>query len=170
MDETNARASQSFHVILASVSFMNLFIFVYLLYLLHTRFVTDVCEPLALFLLGYHSLPDHLFQSQSLGGLHSDDWKVSWIIKRQLGQLVVVEEDEASLLEDENETSSVLRLRPWRLHGSVAHLNSLMNVKRGVSAGSRLLEDVHSAVNGEYFPATPKSSACTSSTRFLSQF
>jgi hypothetical protein len=95
---------QGFYIILAAVFPLSLLICIHLAGLLQARLLIDMCEPLALFLLGYHSLPVHLFQSQPLSGLHRDDWKVPWISKRQFGQLVVVGEEEASLPEDEHKT------------------------------------------------------------------
>jgi hypothetical protein len=52
---------QGFHVVLAAVFIINLFILIYLAILLRVRLIPDLCEPLVLFILGYHSLPDELF-------------------------------------------------------------------------------------------------------------
>jgi transcriptional regulator of nitric oxide reductase len=49
------------HLVLASVFAINLFIFIYLAILQRFRLMTDLREPLILFILRYHSRPGRLF-------------------------------------------------------------------------------------------------------------
>jgi hypothetical protein len=105
---------EAFISVLLLAFLVNVFILVYLGIVLRVRLITDLCEPLTLFVLGYHSPPDNLFQSLPQDGLNKSDLAKTWIVKREYGQLVVVGQDEATAVEPDEETSSMMRLRPWK--------------------------------------------------------
>ncbi|CAN9192379.1 unnamed protein product [Alternaria alternata] len=78
-------------VVLALTLLINIFIFIYFAVLLRIRLITDICEPLVLFILGYHSPPqDGLFRGLPQEGPQKRDMRVDWIVKRKGEQLVVV--------------------------------------------------------------------------------
>ncbi|CAE7034196.1 hypothetical protein P3342_007248 [Pyrenophora teres f. teres] len=83
-------------VVLCLTLLINLFIFVYLSFSLRVRLITDLCEPLVLFILGYHSPPSEgLFKGLPQEGPQKSDLSVDWIVKRKDDQLVVVGKGEA---------------------------------------------------------------------------
>jgi hypothetical protein len=85
--------------------------------MLRVRLITDICEPLLLFVLGSQSSPSHLFQSTAQEGLHKEDYAQPWIMKRQEGELVVVGKDKADAMELDSQGRSSLRMRTtkgWR--------------------------------------------------------
>ncbi|KAF2108286.1 hypothetical protein BDV96DRAFT_587524 [Lophiotrema nucula] len=86
---------KGFFVILASVFLMNLLIFTYFAVIAQVGFITDICEPLVLFLLGYHSLADDLFDEGAGIRPQKKSYAVPWLVKKRYGQLVVVGQDEA---------------------------------------------------------------------------
>jgi hypothetical protein len=104
---------KAFLSVLLLAFLVNLFVLIYFGVVLRVRLITDLCEPLTLFLLGYHSPPDNLFQGLPQDGPHKSDFSKTWIVKREYGQLVVVGQDEATAVEPDEETSSMTRLRPW---------------------------------------------------------
>ncbi|KAI4714298.1 hypothetical protein J4E89_001748 [Alternaria sp. Ai002NY15] len=78
-------------VVLALTLLINIFILIYFAVLLRIKLITDLCEPLVLFVLGYHSPPsDGLFQGRPQEGPQKRDMQVDWIVKRKGEQLVVV--------------------------------------------------------------------------------
>ncbi|EOA84484.1 uncharacterized protein SETTUDRAFT_111827 [Exserohilum turcica Et28A] len=82
---------KAFLVVLALTLLINLFILFYLSFVLRIRLITDLCEPLVLFVLGYHSPPsDGLFKGLPQEGPRTSDLTVDWIVKRSNDQLVVV--------------------------------------------------------------------------------
>jgi hypothetical protein len=93
--------AQGFFVILAAVFVVNVVILVYFTAIMRVRFIVDICEPLVLFLLGYHSLADNLFSGDAEIRPRKETFSVPWIVKARYGQLVVVGQDEA----DEKEQS-----------------------------------------------------------------
>jgi hypothetical protein len=83
--------TQALLVVLALTLLINIFIFIYFAVLLRIRLITDICEPLVLFILGYHSPPqDGLFRGLPQEGPQKRDMRVDWIVKRKGEQLVVV--------------------------------------------------------------------------------
>ncbi|KAF2821931.1 hypothetical protein CC86DRAFT_448407 [Ophiobolus disseminans] len=106
----------AFHIVLLSVFLINIFILIYLGVMLRVRLITDLCEPLVLFLLGYHSPPDNLFRGLPHDGVNKTDFLAPWCVNRQLGQLVVVGENDSIATGDDEGTRFGLRLRrrPWR--------------------------------------------------------
>ncbi|KAF1937476.1 hypothetical protein EJ02DRAFT_437830 [Clathrospora elynae] len=87
---------KAFLVVLALTLLINLFILGYLAIVLRVRLITDLCEPLVLFILGYHSFPGKgLFEGLPQEGPQKSDLKEQWIVKRVGGQLVVVGRGEA---------------------------------------------------------------------------
>lgn len=83
-------------VVLVLTLVINLFIFFYLALRMRVRLITDLCEPLVLFILGYHSPPaDGLFKGLPQEGPQKSDLRVDWIVKRSGDQLVVVGKGEA---------------------------------------------------------------------------
>ena len=83
-------------VVLCLTLLINIFIFGYLCFSLRVRLITDLCEPLVLFILGYHSPPaDGLFKGLPQEGPQNSDLRVDWIVKRKNDQLVVVGRSEA---------------------------------------------------------------------------
>jgi hypothetical protein len=82
--------------VLALTLLINIFILTYFAVLLRIKLITDLCEPLVLFILGYHSPPaDGLFRGLPQEGLQKADMRVDWIVKRKGERLVVVGMDEA---------------------------------------------------------------------------
>ena len=78
-------------VVLALTLLINIFILIYFAVLLRIKLITDLCEPLVLFVLGYHSPPsDGLFQGRPQEGPQKRDMQVDWIVKSKGEQLVVV--------------------------------------------------------------------------------
>ena len=78
-------------VVLALTLLINIFILIYFAVLLRIKLITDLCEPLVLFVLGYHSPPsDGLFAGRPQEGPQKRDMQVEWIVKRKGEQLVVV--------------------------------------------------------------------------------
>ncbi|KAI4945005.1 hypothetical protein J4E91_008350 [Alternaria rosae] len=78
-------------VVLALTLLINIFIFIYFAVMLRIKLITDLCEPLVLFVLGYHSPPsDGLFMGRPQEGPQKRDMQVDWIVKRKGEQLVVV--------------------------------------------------------------------------------
>jgi hypothetical protein len=77
--------------VLALTLLINIFILIYFAVLLRIKLITDLCEPLVLFILGYHSPPaDGLFKGLPQEGPQKSDMRVDWIVKRKGEQLVVV--------------------------------------------------------------------------------
>lgn len=82
---------KAFLVVLLLTLLINLFILIYFSILLRVRFITDLCEPIVLFILGYHSpSSDGLFKGLPQEGPRKEDLRVPWIVKRKNEQLVVV--------------------------------------------------------------------------------
>ena len=75
---------------------INLFVFISLSLLLRVRLITDLCEPLVLFVLAYHSMPEEgLFEGVPQEGPQRADLGKERIVKRKNDELVVVEKEEA---------------------------------------------------------------------------
>jgi hypothetical protein len=89
---------------------VNLFILIYLAILLRVKLITDLCEPLVLFLLGYHSPPGTLFHGLPHDGVHGHDYLEPWAVKRHFGQLMVVGKDENAAVENARDRGFWLRL------------------------------------------------------------
>ena len=53
--------------------------------------VLDICEPLVLFLLGYHTVPEGLFSGLSGSGVHRKDIGKQWALQERDGELVVTD-------------------------------------------------------------------------------
>jgi hypothetical protein len=94
--ERGLHNQQAFLLVLALTLLIKLFIFIYLSLLLRVRLITDLCEPLVLFVLGYHSAPSEgLFKGLPQEGPQRADLGREWIVKRKNDQLVVVGKEEA---------------------------------------------------------------------------
>ncbi|CAO2655079.1 Nn.00g118120.m01.CDS01 [Neocucurbitaria sp. VM-36] len=102
MSGSDNRFQRIFLAVLLLTFAINLFIFIYLGIMLRIRLITDLCEPLVLFLLGYHSNTTHLFRGLPQEGPHPHDYAVPWVVKRRNGQLVVVGKEEADLANGRN--------------------------------------------------------------------
>ncbi|KAH7067989.1 hypothetical protein BKA63DRAFT_103651 [Paraphoma chrysanthemicola] len=113
--ETNAQ--RAFLAVLGLVFTINLFILVYLGVFLRIRLITDLCEPLALFIVGHHSPPGNLFRSSYSEGVRNDDLAVPWVVKTVDDELVVVGKDKADEVELDQEMSSRMRLKSWKTFG-----------------------------------------------------
>lgn len=80
---------KAFLVVLALTLLLNIFILIYLGFVLRVRLIIDLCEPLVLFIIGYHSAPGNIFGEASLQGPKGDDWGREWVVKREDGQMIV---------------------------------------------------------------------------------
>ncbi|KAL6703897.1 hypothetical protein ACN47E_008933 [Coniothyrium glycines] len=90
----------TFLAVLILTCAINLFILAYLSVLLRFALITDLCEPLVLFLLGYHSSArgDLFHGVPRQGSLQERDYANPWIVKSaREGPLVVVGCDEADV-------------------------------------------------------------------------
>ncbi|KAH7091921.1 hypothetical protein FB567DRAFT_226616 [Paraphoma chrysanthemicola] len=113
--ETNAQ--RAFLGVLGFVFVINLFILVYLGLFLRVRLITDLCEPLALFIVGHNSPPGNLFRSSYREGVRNDDLAVPWVAKCVDDELIVVGMDKADEVELNKDMSSKMRLRSWKTFG-----------------------------------------------------
>ncbi|KAJ4368480.1 hypothetical protein N0V83_006837 [Neocucurbitaria cava] len=105
------RFQRIFLAVLVLTFAINLFILIYLGIVLRIRLITDLCEPIVLFLLGYHSDTAHLFRGLPQEGPHPNDYAVPWIVKRRNGQLVVVAREEADLVDGTEDANRSFQMR-----------------------------------------------------------
>lgn len=94
MSGAESSYQNAFLVVLLLTFLLNLFILIYFGILLRIRVITDLCEPLVLFILGYNSAPGNLYQDVRLG-MRSEDFATSWVVKQKENELVVVGKEEA---------------------------------------------------------------------------
>ncbi|CBX98555.1 hypothetical protein LEMA_P077940.1 [Plenodomus lingam JN3] len=87
---SNAADPQAFLPVLSLTLVLNIFILLYLAFVLRIRLVTDLCEPLVLFIVGYRSPPGSLFGQDALQGPGRADWARAWRVGREGGQTGVV--------------------------------------------------------------------------------
>lgn len=87
-------------VVLASVFLINLAIFVYFTRL-RAHLLTDLSEPLILFLLGYHSNPTDLFHGVSKDGTSEADKIKKWRLTKNDGKIAVAAQTESDASEEQ---------------------------------------------------------------------
>ncbi|KAF2734846.1 hypothetical protein EJ04DRAFT_543335 [Polyplosphaeria fusca] len=97
---------KGFFVVLASVFLMNVLILAYFATVTRLRFITDICEPVVLFLLGYQSTPENLFRKDDGSKLGKALYSVPWLVKSRDECLVVVGKHQADGLDGHE-------LSPW---------------------------------------------------------
>ncbi|KAF2844922.1 hypothetical protein T440DRAFT_461331 [Plenodomus tracheiphilus IPT5] len=102
---------QAFLVVLGLTLLINIFILVYLSLILRVKLITDLCEPLVLFILGYHSAPGDLFGEVALQGPKKNDWARQWIVKREDGQTIVTGMDQTDQGDGSKDDERGFRLR-----------------------------------------------------------
>ncbi|KAF3050857.1 hypothetical protein E8E11_009684 [Didymella keratinophila] len=90
---------KGFIFILFLTLLINLLIMFYFWGTLKIRVMTDLCELLALLVLGHNSPPDRLFKSFIQHGVSTEDYDRTWVVEPRDGNIMVVSKDEKEAVE-----------------------------------------------------------------------
>lgn len=123
MSGSDVPYQKGFIAVLGLTFAINLSILIYFAIIIKIRVVADICEPLILFILGYHSVPDIPFESSLRNGLQKRDFVQLWNIRHQDGKMLIAGKDDKTSLElkDRRTLSKQMhRLGQMRLKSTVA--------------------------------------------------
>jgi hypothetical protein len=83
------QVTQVFIIILALTFALNVLILIYCGVMLHIRIITQICEPVLLFVLRYNSRPNQVFVGSAYSGLGHEDNSQLVVVKHRDGDILI---------------------------------------------------------------------------------